>query len=106
MDLCATARAFRSTSSAEINSASLRPELDPQRYAGRSLRSGFLTSAARVRANIFSMADQSRYKSLDMLREYLCDAERFDRSARSNVRWSGPCAHHAGTGLLRASEAT
>jgi len=42
--------------------------LDAGRYAGHSLRSGFLTSAARNRASIFKMADQSRHKSLDVLR--------------------------------------
>lgn len=72
-----------------IKRLALRAELDPQRYAGHSLRSGFLTSAARAGANIFKMADQSRHKSLDVLREYVRDAERFD--------------DHAGSGLLQAS---
>ncbi|EQD27751.1 integrase/recombinase xerD-like protein, partial [mine drainage metagenome] len=31
--------------------------LDAERYSGHSLRSGFLTSAARARASIFKMAD-------------------------------------------------
>lgn len=44
---------------------------------------------ARARANIYKMADQSRHKSLDVLREYVRDAERFD--------------DHAGTGLLEES---
>jgi hypothetical protein len=48
-----------------------RVGLDPSRFAGHSLRSGFLTSAARNRASIFKMADQSRHKSLDVLREYV-----------------------------------
>lgn len=70
-----------------IKRLALRAGLDPERYAGHSLRSGFLTSAARARANIFKMADQSRHKSLDVLRGYVRDAERFD--------------DHAGTGLLQ-----
>jgi len=70
-----------------IKDLALRAGLDPARYAGHSLRSGFLTSAARARANIFKMADQSRHKSLDVLRGYVRDAERFD--------------DHAGTGLLQ-----
>ena len=65
--------------------------LEASRYAGHSLRSGFLTSAARNRASIFKMADQSRHKSLDVLREYVRNEERFD--------------NHAGDGLLRESEA-
>ena len=60
--------------------------LEASRYAGHSLRSGFLTSAARNRASIFKMADQSRHKSLDVLRSYVRNEERFD--------------DHAGTGLL------
>jgi hypothetical protein len=42
-----------------------------ERYAGHSLRSGYLTSAAIKRAGIFKMADQSRHKSLDVLRQYV-----------------------------------
>ena len=60
--------------------------LDASRYAGHSLRSGFLTSAARNRASIFKMADQSRHRSLDVLRDYVRNEARFD--------------DHAGYGLL------
>ena len=42
--------------------------LDAERYSGQSLRSGFLTSAVLARASIFTLADQSRHKSLDVLR--------------------------------------
>lgn len=63
--------------------------LDASRYAGHSLRSGFLTSAAQNRASIFKMADQSRHKSLDVLREYVRNEERFD--------------DHAADGLLQRS---
>jgi integrase len=62
--------------------------LDARRYAGHSLRSGFLTSAARRRASLFKMADQSRHKSLDVLREYVRNEERFE--------------DHAGDGMLGA----
>ncbi len=58
-----------------------RAGLDWERYAGHSLRSGFLTSAARNRASIFKMADQSRHKSLDILREYVRTEELFDDNA-------------------------
>lgn len=61
--------------------------LEASRYAGHSLRSGFLTSAARNRASLFKMADQSRHKSLDVLREYVRNEERFE--------------DHAAEGLLR-----
>jgi integrase len=65
--------------------------LDPTRYAGHSLRSGFLTSAARARASIFKMADQSRHKSLDVLRAYVRNEERFeDHAAETLLRPHAP----------------
>jgi site-specific recombinase XerD len=63
-----------------------RAGLDPKLFAGHSLRSGFLTSAAARGASIFKMADQSRHKSMDTLRGYVRDAEIFK--------------DHAGKGLL------
>jgi site-specific recombinase XerD len=63
-----------------------RVGLDPTLFAGHSLRSGFLTSAARRGASIFKMMDQSRHKSVDTLRGYVRDAEIFK--------------NHAGVGLL------
>jgi integrase len=63
-----------------------RAGLDPKQFAGHSLRSGFLTSAAARGASIFKMADQSRHKSMDTLRGYVRDAEIFK--------------DHAGRGLL------
>lgn len=59
--------------------------LDPVRYAGLSLRTGFLTSAARIRANIFKMAEQSRHKSLNPLRDYVRDAEQFENQAAADL---------------------
>lgn len=55
--------------------------LDSSRYSGHSLRRGFLTSAARNRANIFKMADHSRHKSLDILRQYVQEEEMFEDNA-------------------------
>jgi integrase len=60
--------------------------LDPTVFAGHSLRSGFLTSAARNGASIWKLADQSRHRSLDTLRGYVRAVELFD--------------DHAGAGLL------
>jgi hypothetical protein len=60
--------------------------LDPRLLSGRSLRAGFLTSAARRGASIFKMMDVSRHRSIDTLRGYVRDAEIFK--------------DHAGTGLL------
>ena len=63
-----------------------RAGLDSELFAGHSLRSGFLTSAAARGASIFKMADQSRHMSMDTLRGYVRDAEIFK--------------DHAGRGLL------
>jgi len=59
--------------------------LDSSRYSGHSLRRGFLTSAARKRASIFRMADQSRHKSLDVLRQYVKEEEMFDDNAGADL---------------------
>jgi integrase len=55
--------------------------LDPASYAGHSLRSGFLTSAAEGGASIWKMAAQSRHKSLDTLRGYIRNADLFKEHA-------------------------
>jgi integrase len=60
--------------------------LEPAQFAGHSLRSGFLTSAAKRGASIFKMMDVSRHRSVDTLRGYVRDADLF--------------ANHAGAGLL------
>ncbi len=60
--------------------------LEPQDFAGHSLRSGFLTSAAARGAGLFRMADQSRHRSLEVLRGYIRSAEIFK--------------NHPGEGLL------
>ena len=60
--------------------------LDPKAYGAHSLRSGFLTSAARRGASVFKMRDVSRHKSIDVLSGYVRDADLF--------------RDHAGAGLL------
>jgi site-specific recombinase XerD len=63
-----------------------RAGFDPRSFSGHSLRSGFLTSAARRGASVFKMMDVSRHRSFDTLRGYVRDAELF--------------RDHAGSGLL------
>lgn len=50
---------------------------DPASFAGHSLRSGFLTAAARSGASIFKMREVSRHKSMQVLADYVRDAELF-----------------------------
>jgi site-specific recombinase XerD len=64
-----------------------RAGLMASQYAGHSLRSGFLTSAAEQRASIFKMQAQSRHKSLDVLGGYVRSQDLFE--------------DHAGKGLLK-----
>jgi site-specific recombinase XerD len=60
--------------------------LDATKIGAHSLRSGFLTSAARRGASVFKMRDVSRHKSMDVLQSYVRDADLF--------------RDHAGAGLL------
>jgi integrase len=69
-----------------IKKLAVRAGLIASQYAGHSLRSGFLTSAAQQRASIFKMQAQSRHKSLDVLSGYVRAQELFE--------------DHAGKGLL------
>ena len=55
-------------------------------FGAHSLRSSFLTSAARRGASVFKMRDVSRHKSMDVLQAYVRDADLF--------------RDHAGAGLL------
>jgi hypothetical protein len=60
--------------------------LDAEAFGAHSLRSGFLTSAARRGASVFKMRDVSRHRSMDVLQAYVRDADLF--------------RDHAGAGLL------
>jgi site-specific recombinase XerD len=63
-----------------------RVGLDPAAYAGHSLRSGFLTSAAESGASIWKLSEVSRHKSLNTLRGYVRRVDLFK--------------DHAGAGFL------
>jgi site-specific recombinase XerD len=69
-----------------VKAHAARAGFDPAQFAGHSLRSGFLTSAAATGASIFRMADQSRHRSMDVLQGYVRNAELF--------------RNHPGAGLL------
>jgi site-specific recombinase XerD len=55
--------------------------LDPARYAGHSLRAGFVTAAARAGADIWKIREVSRHKSLQVLGAYIRDARLFEGHA-------------------------
>ena len=76
-----------------VKALAARAGLDPEKYSGSSLRRGLLTSAARHQASIWTMAAQSRYRSLDTLRQYVEDAERFqDYAAKGLLQARAPGA--------------
>jgi integrase len=54
---------------------------DRAQLSGHSLRSGFITSAARHGASIWKLADQSRHRSMDTLRGYVRDGQLFQDHA-------------------------
>ena len=51
--------------------------LDPDEFAGHSLRSGFLTSAAEGGADALRMMEVSRHKRVETVREYVRRANLF-----------------------------
>ena len=57
--------------------------LDAAEFSGHSLRSGFLTAAARAGASIWKMQEVSRHKSVQVLSGYVRSAELFDDHAGS-----------------------
>ncbi len=50
---------------------------DPSHYAGHSLRAGFLTEGAAQGATIFKLQEVSRHKSVQVLSDYVRNAELF-----------------------------
>ena len=59
--------------------------LDAADYAGPSLRTGLLTSAARRSASVFKMRDVSRHRSMDVLQGYVRDAHMIDDDAGAGL---------------------
>lgn len=53
-------------------------------FAGHSLRSGFVTSAAEAGANLFKIMDVSRHKNVATVRRYVRSAEAFKDHAGSS----------------------
>jgi len=58
-----------------------RTGLDPEMFAGHSLRAGFLTEASRAGATIAKMQEVSRHKKVEVLLGYVRSAQLFDYHA-------------------------
>ena len=80
-DVIGTGRLSAQSVALIVKDYAARVGLDYNRFSGHSLRSGFITSAAQNDANIFKMAEHSRHRSFDVLREYVQNERRFDDHA-------------------------
>jgi integrase len=76
--------AARDAAIARGNTA-LAESLDPARYAGHSLRAGFITSAAAAGVSESDIMRQSRHKRSDTLRKYIRHATVFRQNAAAKV---------------------
>lgn len=58
-----------------VKAAIERAGLDPTRYSGHSLRAGLATSASAAGASLPAIMDQGRWKSVEMAKHYVRDAD-------------------------------
>ena len=66
-----SAEALTSDSAARIVKVyARRVGLDAASYSGHSLRAGYVTSAVEANAPLLKIAEQTRHRSLDMIRVY------------------------------------
>ena len=88
-----------------IKTHALRVGLNPAKYSGHSLRSGFVTSAARRGASLLKLMDVTRHKSVDTLRGYVRDAELFKDHAgtRTSYLMARPHRHTRSVGFILSS---
>lgn len=66
-----------------VKAYALKAGFNPAEFSGHSLRSGFVTSAAKNGANLFKIMDVSRHKNVQTIREYVRHAEAFKDHAGS-----------------------
>ena len=69
-----------------VKKAALRIGLDPARFAGHSLRSGFATSAARGGADLAFIMQQTGHKNADAARRYVQAGKLLDNPASKAVK--------------------
>ena len=56
-----------------------------KRYAGHSLRSGFVTSTAEFGASERNIKGMTGHKSVDMVRRYIKEADLFKNNALNKI---------------------
>ena len=64
-----------------VQARALAAGLDPTRYAGHSLRAGFVTAAARAGSDVWKIQQVSHHKSMQVLAGYVRDARLFEDHA-------------------------
>ena len=60
--------------------------LNPNKYAGHSLRSGFATSTAESGAEERNIMAMTGHKSTEMVRRYIKEANLFKNNALNNLK--------------------
>ena len=60
--------------------------LDPNKYAGHSLRSGFATSAAEAGAEERNIMAMTGHKTTQMVRRYINEANLFKNNALNKIK--------------------
>ena len=68
-----------------IKAAAVRAGLDPTGYSGHSLRSGLATTAAGSGASLAEIMDQGRWRSVEMAKHYVRDAEIWRNAASKTM---------------------
>jgi site-specific recombinase XerD len=68
-----------------VKAAASRLGFDPATFGAHSLRSGLVTSAVKRGVNLMKISDQTRHRSIEMLRVYCRDGELFVGNAASGL---------------------
>jgi site-specific recombinase XerD len=68
-----------------VNAGAQRLGLDVSAFGAHSLRSGLVTSAVKRGVSLLKICDQTRHKSIEMLRTYCRDAELFVGNAAAGL---------------------
>jgi hypothetical protein len=68
-----------------VKKGAARLGFDPKTFGAHSTRSGLVTSAVKRGVNLLKICDQTRHKSVEMLRVYCRDAELFNGNAAAGL---------------------
>ena len=80
-----------------VQRAAQRAGLDPREFAGHSLRAGFASEAAAQGASERAIMRQTGHRSVEMVRRYIREGDRYRDNARPYWVCSGRCEAAAST---------